>query len=145
MYFHQQKLPKSRTEPMKYLRMRGENCMKQVGFWIPPNILCQRNNITKSVFFAVLHHRKGLNYFLMSQYVFCTVLTLNPFTPKITLAILFTVYHTVLVMLVWRIWYWINLYSLNLYFSLFSSLVCLTLYWYCKEKFCLGHSWELNC
>ena len=27
-------------------------------------------------------------------------------------------------------------------FSLFSSLVCLILYWYCKEKFCLGHSRE---
>ena len=26
------------------------------------------------------------------------------------------------------------------YFSLFSSLVCLILYRYCKEKFCLGHS-----
>ena len=29
-------------------------------------------------------------------------------------------------------------------FSFFSSLVWLTLYWYCKEKFCLGHSWELK-
>ena len=27
-------------------------------------------------------------------------------------------------------------------FSLFSSLVCLILYCYCEEKFCLGHSWE---
>ena len=68
----------------------------------------------------------------------------NPLTPKISLVILFTVCHTVLVILVWRIWYWINLYSLNWYFSLFSSLVCLILYWYCKEKFCLGHSWELK-
>ena len=32
----------------------------------------------------------------------------------------------------------------NWYFSLFSSLACLILYWYCKEKFCLGHSWELK-
>ena len=32
----------------------------------------------------------------------------NPLTPKISLAILLTVCHTVLVMLVWRIWYWIN-------------------------------------
>ena len=23
------------------------------------------------------------------------------------------------------------------------TIVCLILYWYCKEKFCLGHSWEL--
>ena len=43
------------------------------------------------------------------------------------LIILLTVCHTVLVMLVWIIWYWINLESLNWYFSLFSSLVCLVL------------------
>ena len=35
----------------------------------------------------------------------------NPLTPKISLVILLTVCHTVLVMLVWRIWYWINLQS----------------------------------
>ena len=29
-------------------------------------------------------------------------------------------------------------------FSLFSSLVCLMSYWYCEEKFCLGHMWELK-
>ena len=55
---------------------------------------------------------------------------LHPFTPKIILVILLTVCHTVLVMLVWRNWYWINLQSPNWYFSLFSSLVCLILYWY---------------
>ena len=33
----------------------------------------------------------------------------NPLTPMILLVILLTVCHTVLVMLVWRIWYWINL------------------------------------
>ena len=27
-------------------------------------------------------------------------------------------------------------------FSLLSSLICLLLYWNCKEKFCLGHSWK---
>ena len=32
----------------------------------------------------------------------------NPLTPKISLVILLSVYHTVLVVLVWRIWYWIN-------------------------------------
>ena len=36
------------------------------------------------------------------------ITTLNPFTPKISLTILLTVCHTVLVMLVSRIWYWIN-------------------------------------
>ena len=34
--------------------------------------------------------------------------TLNPLTPKISLVILITVYQTILIMLVWRIWYWIN-------------------------------------
>ena len=45
-------------------------------------------------------------------------------------------------MLVWRICYWIN--SPNWYFSLLSSLVCLILYWHRKEKFSLGHKWELK-
>ena len=35
-------------------------------------------------------------------------LLLNAFTPKI-LVVLLIVCHTVLVILVWRIWYWINL------------------------------------
>ena len=68
----------------------------------------------------------------------------NPLTPKISLVILLTICHTVLMTFVWRIWRWINSFSLNLYFSLFSSLVCLILYWYCQEKFYLGHLWELN-
>ena len=33
----------------------------------------------------------------------------NPLTPKILLVILLIISHTVLVMLVWRIWYWIIL------------------------------------
>ena len=32
----------------------------------------------------------------------------NTFTPKISSVILLTVCHTILMMLVWRIWYWIN-------------------------------------
>ena len=32
----------------------------------------------------------------------------NPLTPKVSLVILLTVCQTVLVMLVWRIWFWIN-------------------------------------
>ena len=35
----------------------------------------------------------------------------NPLTTKISLIILLAVSHTVLVMLVWRIWYWIHFYS----------------------------------
>ena len=37
--------------------------------------------------------------------------SINALTPKISLEILFTVGHIVLVMLVWRIWYWINYLS----------------------------------
>ena len=33
----------------------------------------------------------------------------NPLTPEISLLTLLTVCYTVLVMLLWRIWYWINL------------------------------------
>ena len=36
-------------------------------------------------------------------------LPINPLTPKISLVILLTVCRTTLVMLIWRIWYWINL------------------------------------
>ena len=33
---------------------------------------------------------------------------INLLTPKISYVILFTVCHTTVVMLIWRIWYWIN-------------------------------------
>ena len=36
-------------------------------------------------------------------------ITINPLIPRISLVILLTVCHTVLEMLVWRIWDWINL------------------------------------
>ena len=32
----------------------------------------------------------------------------------------------------------------KLIFSLFSLLICMILYRYSKEKFCLGHLWELG-
>ena len=73
----------------------------------------------------------------------CKTKLFNPWTPKISSAILLIVCCTVLVMLVWRIWYWIN-FDPQLYFSLFAWLACSTLYWYWKKKFCLGHSWELK-
>ena len=63
----------------------------------------------------------------------------NPLTLKISSVILLTVCQTIYLLLGWRIWNWINQLSPNWYFSLFSSLVCLILYWLCKEKFCLGH------
>ena len=33
---------------------------------------------------------------------------INPLTPKISFAILLTFFPIILIMLVWRIWYWIN-------------------------------------
>ena len=44
--------------------------------------------------------------FTLSRMYVC--LELNPLTPKISLLILLTLCHTVLLMLVWRMWYWIN-------------------------------------
>ena len=35
-------------------------------------------------------------------------IVLNPLIPKISLVILLTVCQMILIMLVWRIWYWIN-------------------------------------
>ena len=40
-------------------------------------------------------------------------IVLNPLTPKISLVILLTVCQMILIMLVWRIWYWINYHSRN--------------------------------
>ena len=59
---------------------------------------------------------------------FAFTVLFNPLTPKISSVILLTVCQTILIMLVWRIWYLINWYSHNWYFSLFSSLVCMILY-----------------
>ena len=39
----------------------------------------------------------------------CVVLNwFNPYTSMISLVILLTVCHTLLIILVWRIWYWVN-------------------------------------
>ena len=42
----------------------------------------------------------------------------NPFTPRISLVILLTVCHIVVMMSAWRIWYWINYWFPNWYFFL---------------------------
>ena len=68
---------------------------------------------------------------------------INPITPKISLVILLTVCSVILDMLV-REFGIESTYNTLRFFSLFSSLICLILYWYCKEKFYLGHSWELR-
>ena len=57
---------------------------------------------------------------------------IDPLTLKISLVILVTVCLTTVMMLVLRIWYWINWWFPHSYFPLSSSLFCLVLYWYCK-------------
>ena len=57
---------------------------------------------------------------------------IDPFTPKISLVILVTVCLTTVMMLVLRIWYWINWWFPPSYFPLSSLLFCFVLYWYCK-------------
>ena len=47
--------------------------------------------------------RKVLLY--LRDFFFTSIPCIDPFTPKISLVILFTVYHTILMMLVLRIWY----------------------------------------
>ena len=80
-----------------------------------------------------------LGFFLRTLFA----IQLNPLVPKILIVIPLTVCHIFLVILVWRFGTGsANYFSLKLF--LFPSLVCLILYWYCKEKFCLGHPWELK-
>ena len=52
--------------------------------------------------------------------------------------------HINFIMLVQKISNRINQSPFYWFFPLLSSHVCLMLFWYCKEKFCLGHSWELT-
>ena len=52
----------------------------------------------------------------LSSFNVPTQCPIYPSTPKISLVILLTVCLTVLAMLVWRIWCWIKLWSLNWYF-----------------------------
>ena len=62
-------------------------------------------------------------------------------TLKISLVILLTIWYAVLLMLVWRIWCWINLQSPSWYVSLFLLFDCMLdivlIFW---GKFHLGHS-----
>ena len=52
-------------------------------------------------------HQKGKHYHICETY-FTSIPCIDPFTPEISLVIRLTVYHTILMMLVLRIWYWIN-------------------------------------
>jgi len=53
---------------------------------------------------------------------------------KLKVLILITNFYTFLLMLVLRMWRCIKTVTSSSWFSLFSSHVCLTLYWYCKRK-----------
>ena len=64
--------------------------------WMVSKTECNNN-------YPIIYSR--YDFFVVSN----STVTLNPLTPKISLVILLTVYHTVLVMLVWRIWYRISL------------------------------------
>ena len=67
----------------------------------------------------------------------------NPFTLNILTKIhVNTVCHIFHINFVVRIWCWIKWYFpfLLIMFFLFSCLGWVILYWYCMEKFCLGHS-----
>ena len=70
----------------------------------------------------------------------CRNFALTPFTQYHLVDLLLTFCHAILRMFVQRIWFWINFFPCWC-FSLFFSLACLV---DCKEKFCLGHSWELS-
>ena len=71
-------------------------------------------NCTLNSYFSCFKCNKKTRTIYCSHIFRVQKLPLHPLTPKISLVILLTVCHTVLMMLVWRIWYWINLYSLNL-------------------------------
>ena len=75
----------------------------------------------------------------LSSFNVPTQCPINPSTPKISLVILLTVCLTVLAMLVWRIWCWIKLWSLNWYF-LYSYQFSA---WHCIDIVRRFLSWSL--
>ena len=81
--------------------------------------------------------RKCFIVFDKNKYIKWLILS----TPR-SRVILLTVCHTILKTLVRRIWYSSPILWLIFFFILITYL--LILYWYCKEKFCLGHWWELK-
>ena len=52
-------------------------------------------------------HQKGGT--AQTLHISWTKVIINPLTPKISLVILPTICHKTLMILIWRIWYWINL------------------------------------
>ena len=102
---------------------------------------------TKIIFFlenAVIMFGQLVNDFFC-VWISGTELVVNPFTLKISSVILPTVCYTVLMMLVLRIWYWINLSNNHLIdIFLYSHHICRVLYWRCEEKLSFGHLREFK-
>ena len=42
------------------------------------------------------------------KHILKALCVVNPLTPKISLVILLTVCHAIIMMSIWRIWYWID-------------------------------------
>ena len=70
--------------------------------------------------------------------------TVNPLTPKIGVVILQTVCRMIFILLVWKFGTGSISNLIVGIFLYFSSLVCMLLCRYSKEKFCHGHSQELE-
>ena len=67
------------------------------------------------------------------------------FQDLIYLVILLTVHHAILVIPIPISWeFGIGSAANPLLKFFFILITCLILYWYCMEKFCLGHLWELK-
>ena len=71
------------------------------------------------------------------RYAFGTICFL--LRPKLKISILLSNCHTFLLMLLMRIWCYIEAIFPGWWFSLFSSRVCFTMYWHCLEKLDVEH------
>ena len=113
----------------------------------PCPLFCQENSHQASVFGRIVWHSSCCVHGIFIVWWCClatmvptltkiimfvlrtNLKSFNPFIPKISLVILLTVYHTILLMLVWRIWYWMNYNYPNWYFPLVHHLSA----WYCID------------
>ena len=101
----------SRSLVFKYPQLRNQlsNCIVLVKV---PNQQLLTSSVLFSLIFLLGPNLVSHLWALFNVASFCSFgwkPNLNPVTPKILLVILLTVCHTVLVMLLWRSWYWVNL------------------------------------
>ena len=134
---------------MKKLKANAQKKQRTFSFlviWCHPFLMLLFLNLAgyvhqRTEIIMKLYQKVVLNLCVIYLFIYLIlILQLHAFIPKILLVILLTVLPSILIILVWTVWCWINLWSLNWCFSLFSSLVCLILYWWCREIFCLRHS-----